>query len=332
MNNFFCKIYLLIFIFSFPIFSNEYSVMTFNVENLFDTKDDLKKNDKAFLPIEQKQSKKHKESCLKIRVNSWKNECLYLDWNIETKDAKLKNLVDYILLFENGADIIALQEVENNNILNQLYKLLEPYGYIDFVLLEGKDYRGIDNAIISKFKIHDSKLHYINFSGDNSNKDSRPILDVTINVNNKKIKIYNVHFPSGFYDVSMRIDSLNQLRKLLKSHNYPSIALGDFNINTKEDKKLKIYESEQSDWIVANLEGCQKCRGTYYYNYGNTWEYLDNIFISKKRDISFIQDTINTHITNINSYQDTGRPKSFNPKNKEGVSDHFAMVAKFQIN
>ena len=84
--------------------------------------------------------------------------------------------------------------------------------------------------------------------------------------------------------------------------------------------------------IVANLEGCQKCRGTYYYNYGNTWEYLDNIFISKKRDISFIQDTINTHITNINSYQDTGRPKSFNPKNKEGVSDHFAMIAKFQIN
>ena len=129
------KSYLVIFLFCSFVSSDEYSVMTLNVENLFDTKDDLKKNDKAFLPIEQKQSKKHKESCSKIRVNSWKNECLYLDWNIETKDAKLKNLVDYILLFENGADIIALQEVENNNILNQLYKLLEPYGYIDFVLL-----------------------------------------------------------------------------------------------------------------------------------------------------------------------------------------------------
>ena len=187
MSRYLYKSYLVIFLFCSFVSSDEYSVMTLNVENLFDTKDDLKKNDKAFLPIEQKQSKKHKESCLKIRVSSWKNECLYLDWNIETKDAKLKNLVDYILLFENGADIIALQEVENNNILNQLYKLLEPYGYIDFVLLEGKDYRGIDNAIISKFKIHDSKLHYIKFSGDNSNKDSRPILDVTINVNNKKI-------------------------------------------------------------------------------------------------------------------------------------------------
>ena len=53
----------------------------------------------------------------------------------------------------NGADIIAFQEIENIHVLRDLYNELEPLGYLDFVLLEGKDYRGIDSAIISKFPI-----------------------------------------------------------------------------------------------------------------------------------------------------------------------------------
>ena len=51
----------------------------------------------------------------------------------ETKNAKLKNLVKVIVAYnENGADVVGLQEIENMNILKQLFKLLEPYGYIDF--------------------------------------------------------------------------------------------------------------------------------------------------------------------------------------------------------
>ena len=161
-------IYFLALFFSFPAQSNSsFSVMTLNVNNLFDELDDPKKDDKAYLPIELKQTNKHINSCNRVPVNSWKNECLYLDWDTETKDAKLKNLARDILLYdETGPDILALQEVDNINILEQLYRLLEPYGYIDLELLESKDYRGIDTAIISKFEIIDSTLHYIKFSGD----------------------------------------------------------------------------------------------------------------------------------------------------------------------
>ena len=89
--------------------------MTLNVDNLFDTLDDKNKDDKAYLPIEFKQSEKHKNSCNRIRVKSWKNECLYLDWDEKTKDAKLNNLVATIVSYDNnGPDILALQEVENN--------------------------------------------------------------------------------------------------------------------------------------------------------------------------------------------------------------------------
>ena len=327
-------IYFLALFFSFPAQSNSsFSVMTLNVNNLFDELDDPKKDDKAYLPIELKQTNKHINSCNRVPVNSWKNECLYLDWDTETKDAKLKNLARDILLYdETGPDILALQEVENINILEQLYRLLEPYGYIDLELLESKDYRGIDTAIISKFEIIDSTLHYIKFSGEFEDKDTRPILDSTILINDKKIKVYNVHFPAGYHDVSMRIDSLNKLKKLLKMHNMPTVALGDFNVNTEEDSELFIYKDQEDLWDVAHSIGCADCKGTYYYSYGKSWSFLDTIFVSKQRNISYDADSIKLHITEHNAYKDSGKPIRFNAKAKTGVSDHLPMVARIKIN
>ena len=327
-------IYFLALFFSFPAQSNSsFSVMTLNVNNLFDELDDPKKDDKAYLPIELKQTNKHINSCNRVPVNSWKNECLYLDWDTETKDAKLKNLARDILLYdETGPDILALQEVENINILEQLYRLLEPYGYIDLELLESKDYRGIDTAIISKFEIIDSTLHYIKFSGEFEDKDTRPILDSTILIKDKKIKVYNVHFPAGYHDVSMRIDSLNKLKNLLQTHKMPTVALGDFNVNTEEDSELFIYNDQEDLWDVAHLIGCADCKGTYYYSYGKSWSFLDTIFVSKQRNISYDTDSIRLHITEHNAYKDSGKPIRFNAKSKTGVSDHLPMVARIKIN
>ena len=327
-------IYFLALFFSFPAQSDSsFSVMTLNVNNLFDELDDPKKDDKAYLPIELKQTNKHINSCNRVPVNSWKNECLYLDWDSETKDAKLKNLARDILLYdETGPDILALQEVENINILKQLFKLLEPYGYIDLELLESKDYRGIDTAIISKFEIIDSTLHYIKFSGEFEDKDTRPILDSTVLINDKKIKVYNVHFPAGYHDVSMRIDSLNKLKTLLQTHKMPTVALGDFNVNTEEDSELFIYKDQEDLWDVAHSIGCADCKGTYYYSYGKSWSFLDTIFVSKQRNISYDADSIKLHITEHNAYKDSGKPIRFNAKSKTGVSDHLPMVARIKIN
>jgi endonuclease/exonuclease/phosphatase family metal-dependent hydrolase len=198
-------------------------------------------------------------------------------------------------------------------------------------LIEGKDFRGIDTALITKFNIVDSNLHYISFSGEFEGKDTRPILEATLDVMGKNIKIYNVHFPSGFHDVSMRLDSLKLLKELLLNQNDPAIALGDFNVNTKEDNKLNIYQSQQEEWIVAHLVGCNSCKGSYYYNYSKTWEYLDTIFLSKDRGISYVPESIDIHNTPNNAYSDTGKPIKFNAINKYGVSDHLPMVAKFKI-
>ena len=87
------QIFLLLFFISFVLQAENITVMSINAQNLFDTLDDPEKDDKAFLPIELKQSKKHKNSCNSITVNRWRMECFFQDWNEETKNAKLQKAV-----------------------------------------------------------------------------------------------------------------------------------------------------------------------------------------------------------------------------------------------
>ena len=92
-------LYIFFILFQFYYLNAEnISVMSINAQNLFDTIDDPGKDDKAFLPIEMKQSKKHKNSCNSISVQRWRMECFFQDWNEETKNAKLRNLVKVIIL------------------------------------------------------------------------------------------------------------------------------------------------------------------------------------------------------------------------------------------
>ena len=327
MNNL-IKICILIFSTSL-VYAESISIMSINAQNLFDTIDDKGKDDKAFLPIELKQSKEHKNSCNSITVKRWRMECFFQDWDEETKNAKLNNLLEVIVSFDsNGADVIGLQEIENMNILEQLYNLLEPYGYKDFYLLESTDKRGVDTAFISKYKISNPKLHYVNFSPEFETIDTRPIFEVDININGKVLKFYNLHFPSNWHPVQMRIESFEKLKELISTHKDPSIALGDFNVNSKDDKQLSIYKNQEDYWKVAHREGCRSCKGTYYYGRGQSWDFLDTIMISKNRGVEFVTDSIDVHKTSFNVYKDTGRPRWFDSDSKQGVSDHFPIVTK----
>ena len=324
--------FILIFSISFIVYSDNITVMSINTQNLFDTLDDPLKDDKAFLPIEMKQSLKHKNSCNSITVKRWRMECFFQDWNEETKNAKLQNLLEVIVAYDtNGADVIGLQEVENMNILQQLFKLLEPYGYIDFKLLESTDKRGVDTAFISKYKISNPKLHYVNFSPNFETIDTRPIFEIDINFNEKTLKFYNVHFPSNFHPAQMRIESFQKLKELIASHNMPSVALGDFNLTDKDDNKYNVYKNQEDYWYVAHREGCSSCLGTYYYGKGKTWDYLDTIMVSRNRGIKFIDGTIDVFKIKFNTYKNTGKPHWFNPETKRGVSDHFPIVAEIKL-
>jgi len=326
-------IYLTLLIFSIVnLQADSFSVMSFNVENLFDTQDDFKKDDKAFLPLSKKQLNKHKQSCKRIRVQVWKDECLYLDWNETVKDAKLNNILNLIIAYEDsGPDVIVFQEIENNNILEQLFNLLEPYGYSDYKLLEGNDYRGIDNAVISKYPIKDSRLHYIKFSGEFSNKDSRPILDVLIDINGTNVRFYGVHFPAPYLNFQMRESAFIALNQLLIDNKEPSVALGDFNVIRTEAKSRNTFYNQEIFWEISHHVGCNSCKGTYYYAPNNDWSFLDAILVSKGRNISFMPESIKLHATSINMDKDNIKPVGFDVDTLEGVSDHIPLVAKINF-
>ena len=326
-------IFILFFSFSSVSHAENITVMSINAQNLFDTMDDPGKDDKAFLPIEMKQSKEHKNSCNSITVNRWRMECFFQDWDEETKNAKLNNLLEVIVSYDsNGADVIGLQEIENINILEQLFNLLKPYGYKDFHLLESTDKRGVDTAFISKYKITNPKLHYVNFSPNFETIDTRPIFEVDININGKVMKFYNVHFPSNWHPVQMRIESFEKLKELISSHSEPSVALGDFNVNSKDDKKFSVYQNQEDFWKVAHREGCSSCLGTYHYGRGKSWDFLDTIMVSRNRGVEFVKSSIDVYKIKFNTYKDTGKPNWFDSDSKQGVSDHFPFVAEITFN
>ena len=58
-----------------------FTVMTFNVENMFDNLDDPNKEDETYLSVSMKTSKMHINNCNKMRYQRWRDDCLQMDWN-----------------------------------------------------------------------------------------------------------------------------------------------------------------------------------------------------------------------------------------------------------
>ena len=69
--------------FSYFVSAEQISIMSYNLNNLFDAQDDVGKDDKAYLPIEFKNNDDHIMGCLQVNNSKWRNECLFLDWSEE---------------------------------------------------------------------------------------------------------------------------------------------------------------------------------------------------------------------------------------------------------
>ena len=314
-------------------FASKFTVMTFNVENLFDNLDDPQKEDETYLPSSMKTSKIHIDQCNKIEVFKWRDDCLNMDWNDEVIEYKLNILAETILSYEkHGPDVIGFQEVENENILKQLFNKLKNHGYKFYALVEGNDDRGIDNAFISKYEILNSKLHQIEFTGGSKDQigDTRPILESVFMIKDKEVSIYNVHFPAPYNPLFMRKDAFATLDKLASNNEKIAIALGDFNVTSAENAKEKLYENIHKTWFVSHLDQCAECKGTNYYYRDDRWSFLDVIMLKRESSAKFVENSV--EIIKVDAQtRDDGSPIRFNSKGLYGVSDHFPVVVKINI-
>lgn len=256
---------------------NNFTVVFYNTENLFDTIHDASKNDNEFLPNSPKK------------------------WTSQRYFTKINNIAKVLSSINTNElpEIICLSEVENKTVLNDLINssFLKKGNYA-IVHEEGPDPRGIDVALLyrkDKFKYLSHKAIPVNFTLDKKN-DSREMLYVkgiisnadTLNVfvNHWKSRIGGIDKTESkrmFAAMSLRnkVDSLIMLNPKSKI-----IIVGDFN-DEPTNKSLfsilqannKRYNINQNDlynlmYDKHNSNG----EGTHYYK--GTWNMLDNIIVS----------------------------------------------------
>ena len=320
------------------------TIMTFNVENLFDNIDDPGKNDATYLPIEAKQSERHKAACNDIEVEKWRNECLYLDWNDATIDYKLKVVADAILQANDGRgpDIVVLQEVENISMLQRLGERLPDSDYLPPILIEGDDRRGIDVAFLSRLPLlSEPVLREASFDAfPDRAGDTRDVLEASFRLPDGAVLTgFAVHFPAPFHPTGMReaaYEHLNQLRDALPDDHHV-FAAGDFNTTSSEDDEQNILERfVRPHWQIAHEFGCESCRGTQYYAPNDSWSYLDMILFSPARgaettwriraDSAWIGNRTEAQVSL------SGTPERFNAAELRGVSDHWPLVVTIESN
>lgn len=322
--------------------SNALTIMTYNVENLYDNIDDPETDDDTYLPLSAKGSASHRSKCQQALKEHWRKECMEMDWTDEKIERKLKRLADVILQVKDGKgpDILIVQEVENLNILERLrVNHLKDGDYNPAILLEGPDKRGIDVGMISRLPLASRpRLHLVDLTKV-AKEEGRPagttrgILEARFLLpDGKKLTVFGVHFPSQGSPTSYRkvaIEKLNALKKTRPYYEYV-IAAGDFNITSEEDAREGLFSKKLAEhWYVSHQLGCKDCQGTH--NYRGSWSFLDAILFSKNFKYgAWLVDKESIRIPNKSIYQINhwGAPARFDQGvGQKGVSDHWPLAA-----
>lgn len=333
------------------------SIMTMNAENLFDTEHDPGKLDFTYMPKSVKDKDPQiQRACDKMGYG--KKSCLNNDWDEEKLRKKLNHLASAIIY--NGApEIILFQEVENIKILGRLMdtinaRLKKSDGfYIETVLIEGPDRRGIDVALLSKLPLVIPPESYsVDWEKYGKPRDTRALLKATFLMPGKKkavISVFAFHFPSQGLSTKYRAVSLEFLRnkmqeqkELLKRSGFEVIMVagGDSNIIEKEYSLWNQYMNGymvSKDFITKNDELVSGAKGTH--NYKGEWSYLDVlIFPEEMKNTSWKVDHDSAHIANIwkvqwkeNSKKEK-IPNAFRYPDYSGVADHFPFIVDIYTN
>ena len=338
-----------IFLYSFILQAggrqHSFSVLTYNVENLFDWTHDEGKEDFTYLPRQVKRANRGiSDFCRSMRNPFYRGQCFNLDWTPEVVQTKIAAIAAMIRAAQSqGPDILVLQEVENLNVLRMLVEWeLGDLGYQTVELLEGPDRRGIDVAVVSKFPlVTASQMHPVYLPG----KDPRPtrgILQVNLNVYGQEVVVFANHWPSLANPEEFRIAAARSLQEASsKLKNGYVLAAGDFNtasgsentafaqITTHPDNPQRYIDSRNLVRIYAD----NPVAGTHWYR--GKWDYLDKILIhnsSLQGDRALVPSYLRI-VSPSFALEHTGkttrsalRPIRFDAEEGRGFSDHLPLL------
>jgi len=308
-------------------------VMFYNVENLFDTKDDPKVDDADFLPSAER------------------------NWNEERLNTKLNQIAEVINAV--GAkgilpDVVGFSEVENRSVLDFLLTRtsLGKLGY-SVIHFDSPDKRGIDVALIyRKDRIKPVKFtkYPVIFPGD-MDKPTRDILYVKAELPNKStINILVNHWPSrsgGQAETEpKRIMAAQTAKRLCDSISFNDKAanillMGDFNDYPDNRSIVETLgangDTTSDNSSLYNMMAWQMAEGVGTQQYKGNWGFLDQFIISKS--LKNGSNGVLTYFKNASAYRPdflveknqkygNWQPKRTygGPKYLGGYSDHLPVV------
>lgn len=241
-------------------------IMSYNVENLFDTRDDSLKNDDDFLPNGAQHWSYHR----------------YRD-----KLGRIAQVISAVGEWQAPA-IVGLVEVENDSCLYDLctWHLKRRYFPYKYMLEEGPDERGIDPALLydtTKLQLINKESITITFT--KGEQPTRDILYTCFALQNEedsiagKLHVYVCHFPSQRGGAAETNEKREKARMVLKMHvdsllaaepDAQIIAMGDF--NSLPANNIPPLINMMTDYLKKD-EGTHKFHGK--------WTCLDQFYVSQ---------------------------------------------------
>ncbi len=294
-----------------------------NVENLFDTRDDPKINDDDFTPQGD------------------------LHWTRRKLNIKLQGIHKTLTLMD-LPDVVGLAEVENKFVLRELCQgtplAQVPYRYVHY---DSPDRRGIDVALIyrqDRFTVNNSRR--VNVSDSAAGFFTRDILVVEgTTVNGDTVCLLLNHWPSkrgGEEAEAQRLRVADTLRRLMvelhaKHPDAAVIAMGDMNATADEvpiaEGMAFGNDSINPDGIRLLTQRLPKDWGTHKYQ--GVWNYIDQVFLlaGDRWLVADLKLMRFDHLLTDEKRNAGQRPKRTNVgmRYEGGLSDHLPLKLRLKV-
>lgn len=301
-----------------------FTAVWWNVENLFDLRDDPATNDDEFTP----QGERH--------------------WTRRRLNAKLQGIYKTLTMMD-LPDVVGLAEVENNYVLRELCQgtplAQVPYRYVHY---DSPDRRGIDVALIyrtDRFRVTSSRT--VGVSDSAAGFFTRDILVVEgLTAEGDSVCLLLNHWPSkrgGEEADEQRLRIADTLRRLmLELHEqHPAaavIALGDMNSTAAEEALAQGMgfgaASVSPDGIRLLTHRLPRDWGSHKYQ--GEWRYIDQVFLLADDSWQVLKLKLPKfdHLLTNEGSRPGQRPKRTyqGPRYEGGLSDHLPLLLRLKHN
>lgn len=302
-----------------------FTIVEYNVENLFDTMHDEGKQDEEFLP---------NSSYHWTQYRYWRKLDHISQALVSCTDTTLGHL----------PDIAVLTEVENDTVMRDLTRRspLRNARY-EYIMTNSPDQRGIDVALLySPFAFRLLNNHSIRINPPKGHRPTRDILYASgIIMSGDTLHIIAVHAPSRAGGEAQSrpyrllvakkicdvVDSINRVSQR------PLIAIaGDFN-DYSTDASLKTIVEHQLKEVSEKVIGRNGARGTYRFH--GEWGSLDHILCNDRLTEHLKRCRINDAPILLEEDKKYGGVKPhrtfLGPRYLGGFSDHLPLFAVFSF-